>query len=413
MERDQMTLSTVRKVLAFSGVMMFCAGLLPEVAAMAATGTRELPAPTGKLSVGRVAFFWTDDSRPELQTEDKDDHRELRVDLWYPAEPHEGAAPAPYFPDLRTLGKQLGVESILLGSITGHTFAAPPIVPGAARYPVLVLSPGYGSIGILYTGLVEELVSYGYVAATVDHPFQSRAIAYPDGRIVTAVPAGSLPSTNPQARELDYQARIDVLAADLRFVLDRLTRLDASETETQFGGRLDLARVAVVGHSIGGIAAAKAALADTRFKAVVNLDGHEQGLPLILDDKGHGPRQPFIEITDGIVSPTDKQLAAWKMSRAQFEVGMAAITKRSNELMNGIDGGSFRVTAPGIRHGSFSDMAIWDSDSLEARHRRIQIVRDYSRASLDKVLRNDEHTLIDSDASPYAEVTVERFGPAR
>ena len=196
-------------------------------------------------------------------------------------------------------------------------------------------------------------------------------------------------------------------------MLDRLTRLSADESETQFAGRLDLALVAALGHSTGGLAAAKAALTDTRFKAVVNLDGHEQGLPFILDDKGHGPRQPLIEITDGNPSPTDKQLAAWKMTRAYFEEGMAAMTKRANELMNNMDGGGFRVTAPGIRHVSFSDMAICDSDSLEARHRRIQIVRDYSRAFLDKVLRNDEHTIIDSDASPYAEVTVERFGPAR
>jgi predicted dienelactone hydrolase len=405
--------STVGKLLACSAVVMLCGGLLPVVAAMAATGGRELPAPTGKLSVGRVAFFWTDDSRPELQTEDEDDHRELRVDVWYPAEPPEGATAAPYCPDLRTLGKRLGAETILLGSIRGHTLAAPPIVPGTARYPVLILSPGYGTNAIQYTGLVEELVSHGYVVATVDHPFQSRAIAYPDGRIVTVIPSSSLPSADPQARELDYQAQIEVLAADLRFVLDQLTRLNAGETESQFAGRLDLERVAVVGHSIGGIAGAKTALADTRFKAVVNLDGHHQGLPLLLDDKGHGPRQAFIELTDGNAPPTDKQLAAWKMSRVQFEEQLAVNTKRVDELMSGIDGGSFRVTAPGIRHGSFSDMAIWDPDSLEARHRRIQIIRDYSRAFLDKVLRNDEHTLLDSDASPYAEVKVERFGPAR
>ncbi len=408
-----MTLSTVRKLLAFSVVIMLSAGLLPGVAAMAATGTRELPAPTGKLSVGRVTFFWTDDSRPELKTEDEDDHRELRIDVWYPAEPHAVAARAPYFPDLRTLGKRLGLEAIRLGSITGHTFAAPPIVPGAARYPVVVLSPGYGSMGILYTGLVEELVSHGYLVATVDHPFQSRAIAYPDGRIVTAVPAGSSTSADPQARELEYQSQIEVRAADLRFVLDRLTSLNADKAETQFARRLDLARVAAVGHSTGGLAAAKAALADTRFKAVINLDGHEQGLPFILDKKGHGPRQPLLEITDGNESPTDKQLAAWKMSRAYYEEGIAATTKRANELMNSMDSGSFRVTALGIRHVSFSDMAIWDSDSLEARHRRFQIVRDYSRAFLDKMLRNDEHTLIDSDASPYGEVKVERFGSAR
>ena len=406
-----MTPSTVRKLFACAGLAIGCVGA-SGASAMAATGGRDLPLPTGKLSVGRVTFFWTDHSRPELQTEDKDDHRELRVDVWYPAELPEAATAAPYFPDLRTLGKQLGAEAILLGSIRGHTFAAPPLASGTARYPVLVLSPGYGNNGIQYTGLVEELVSRGYVVATVDHPFQSRAIAYPDGRIVTVIPSDPSPSTDPQARAKDYQARIEVLAADLRFVLDELTRLNAGETEKRFAGRLDLARAAVVGHSIGGIAAAKTALDDARVKAVVNLDGHQQGLPLFLDDQGNGPRQPFMELTDGNASPTDKQLAAWKVSRAQFEQQRAANTKRVDELMRSIAGGSFRVTTPGIRHGSFGDMAMWDPDSLEVRHRRIQIVRDYTRAFLDKVLRGDEHTLLDSDASPYAEVTVERFVPA-
>ena len=74
-------------------------------------------------------------------------------------------------------------------------------------------------------------------------------------------------------------------------------------------------------------------------------------------------------------------------------------------------------------HGWHVDRSAFNSQLLEAAQQhgvlvrlgvgRIQIVRDYSRAFLDKVLRNDERTLIDSDASPYAEVTVERFGPAR
>ena len=409
-----MASSTFWKLLTWAAVAMFLGALLPSGAAMAAAPAgRALPAPTGKLPVGRVNFFWTDESRPELNTEDGGDHRKLRVDLWYPADPPEGAATAPYFPDLSILGKRLGAETFLLGSISGHTFAAPPIVAGTDRYPLLVFSPGFGNNAIQYTGLVEELVSHGYAVATVDHPFQSRAIAYPDGRIVTVAPSNLAPSADSQARQQDYQARVAVLAADLRFVLDRLTGLNRGDLKTQFAGRLDLDRVAVVGHSIGGIAASKAALDDARFKAVVNLDGHQQSLPLFLDDQKHGPRQPFIELTDGTTPATDKQLAAWKISRAEYDEQMAAGGKRADAAMNSVAGGSFRVTAPGIRHASFSDMAIWDSDGLEARYRRFQIVRDYSRAFLDKFLRNDEHTLLDADAGPYAEVKVERFGPSR
>ena len=196
------------------------------------------------------------------------------------------ATAAPYWPDLKALGKQMGAEAFLLGVIKGHTLAAPPIVPGDARYPVVIVSPGYGNAAVQYTGLVEELVSHGYVVATVDHPFQSRAIVYPDGRIVTVVPSNPSPSADPRCVQ-DYRARIEAIAGDLRFVLDQLTRLNSGEPKTQFAGRLDLDHAAIVGHSIGGIAATRAALDDVRFKGAVNFDGHQQSLPLWLDDQGH------------------------------------------------------------------------------------------------------------------------------
>ena len=121
-----------------------------------------------------------------------------------------------------------------------------------------------------------------------------------------------------------------------------------------------------------------------------------------------------MELTDGQASVTDQDLAKWKISRAEFDEKRAASTKCVDAVMNQITGGSYRVTTPGIRHGSFGDMAIWDPDSLEVRHRRFQIVRDYTRAFLDKVLpRRREHFARLASTSPYAELKVERFGSAR
>jgi hypothetical protein len=162
-------------------IAMLVAGTCPAVAADLG---RPLPAPTGKLAIGRVTYFWTDSSRLELNTPDEHDKRELRVELWYPAEASTAARVAPYFPDLAALSKLLGAETMLLGSIKGHALADPPIATGNGRYPLLLLSPGMGTNGIQYTAIVEELVSHGYVVATVDHPFQSRAIVYPDRRVV-------------------------------------------------------------------------------------------------------------------------------------------------------------------------------------------------------------------------------------
>ncbi len=407
-----MVSSLIGRRLACQAAAVLCMAILSPQGAFAAPASRDLPKPTGHFAVGRMTFFWTDASRPETFTDDEADHRQLRVDVWYPAEPRVGETPGPYFPDLGVLGKRIGTEAILLNPIKGHTFQAPPIAAGNARYPVLVFSPGYGTNAVQYTCLVEELVSHGYLVATVDHPFQSRAIAYLDGRIVTTAP-DTAASADPQAREKDYQARMDVLAADLRFVLDSLTRLNEGDPEKQFAGRMDLDRVGVLGHSIGGSTASEAALSDPRFKAVANLDGHHLGLAVALDAEGRAPKQPFAELTDGDTVPSEKQLATWKLSRAEFDQQMAKSKRRANDSLASVVGGSFRITIPGVRHNSFGDMAIWDPDSLEVRYRRMQMIRDYTLAFLDKSLRGNPQTLLDQTSGPYAEVTIERFPPRR
>ena len=139
------------KRLAFRAAVTFCVTVLGVHSAIAAPANRELPKPTGKYPVGRMTFFWTDDTRDETFTSDESDHRQLRVDVWYPAEPRAGEAPGPYCPNLKELGKRLGAEAILFSQIVGHTYPASPIVPGTDRFPVIVLSPGFGTNAIQYT----------------------------------------------------------------------------------------------------------------------------------------------------------------------------------------------------------------------------------------------------------------------
>ena len=62
-----------------------------------------------------------------------------------------------------------------------------------------------------------------------------------------------------------------MLVRDVRFVLDKL-----GETQSQddfWRGQLDLSRVGIVGHSMGGTTAALATKEDPRILAGVNLDG--------------------------------------------------------------------------------------------------------------------------------------------
>jgi hypothetical protein len=67
---------------------------------------------------------------------------------------------------------------------------------------------------------------------------------------------------------------IDTGARDIVFVLDQLTRLvDGNPNAFVLRKRLDLNRVAAIGHSAGGANATLACQMDPRFKACLSLDG--------------------------------------------------------------------------------------------------------------------------------------------
>jgi dienelactone hydrolase len=119
----------------------------------------------------------------------------------------------------------------------------------------VLLSPGFTVPRHTLTALAEEIASRGYVVAAVDHAYESVAAKFPGGVLPCA--ACVLPD------EIGIAPIALNRAADLSFVLDELR-------DRPF---IDQRRVAVVGHSMGGDAAATTMRADSRVDAGVNLDG--------------------------------------------------------------------------------------------------------------------------------------------
>jgi hypothetical protein len=99
--------------------------------------------------------------------------------------------------------------------------------------------------------LVGALLATCLVAGASNAP----AAEYPDGRVET----GSLPQDAATIRRA-FAVRV----ADVRFVLDRLERW---QRRGPFAGRLDLGRVGMVGHSLGGATAAGTMLVNRRLRA--------------------------------------------------------------------------------------------------------------------------------------------------
>jgi dienelactone hydrolase len=244
-----------------------------------------LSAPTGPYAIGTVQLHLVDHARRDPWVTSRP--REVMISVWYPTVSPEGYPLAPWMPQ-RAGGLFL---SQLVGSLPGSDGRLPP--PGAkppriplpgvrlpitqagqgapvrspGAYPVVLYQPGEGDVRELGTGLVSDLASRGYVVVTMDDTYEAAEVQFPGGRVVTPRP---------------NQAPVDsVRIADTRFVLNELADLadganpDAEHRTlpTGLSQALDLSKVGMFGHSLGGATAAKAMATDARIHAGVNLDG--------------------------------------------------------------------------------------------------------------------------------------------
>ena len=125
------------------------------------------------------------------------------------------------------------------------------------------------------------------------------------------------------------RARIDERVADIGYVLDRLAA-DAAG----FGAldaRLDLDRVAVIGHSNGGLAAVQIC-DDPRVSACANIDGQNAAGTFGTGTDPVAPAKPFLFLT--------KEAALHPVLAEAFEARGS---------------GGYRVVVPAAAHDSFTD----------------------------------------------------------
>ncbi|MDR3082523.1 MAG: lipase [Streptomyces sp.] len=248
-----------------------------------------LAGPTGPLPVGAVELHLIDPSRTDPWSGQA---REVMVTVTYPAADVGDHALLPWL----SAGAEQALKARFGGAVDGyalpktHSADRVPVRPG--RRPVLLHSPGYQSDRTFNTLVIEELASWGYVVAAVDHPHDSGEVEFPDGRVVVTRPWDGSGKA--------FTAAVAVRADDLRFVLDQLTVLEQGgnpDVEGRplphgLGGTLDLTRVGTFGHSRGGAASASVMYLDERVRAGIDLDGALSG-PVV----ERGLDRPFLLMT--------------------------------------------------------------------------------------------------------------------
>ncbi|MGW4113287.1 alpha/beta hydrolase family protein [Actinosynnema sp. NPDC004786] len=343
-----------------------------------------LPAPTGRQPVGTTALHLRDTTRPDPWVPSAG-ARELMVSLFYPAASDRGPRKQYLTPvESAAVLEEAGVTTVppdALSAVRTNSVVDARPVGRPHGSPLVVLSPGYKRPRATLTALAEDLASHGYVVAVVDHTYENVATTFPDGRVASCASCAIL-------HDPDFWAKLgEGRAADVSFVLDQLT----GPLRHRRGANLvDASRVAMGGHSVGGASALDAARADSRIRAVINVDG-----TLSTPVPASGMSQPvmFLGRQDNY-APGTPGARSW-------EDAWPALTGWKRWLV-----------VAGMVHPSFTDLGVvapqlgLDFGAEVGGERGAAITRAYVRAFFDRHLRGVPQPLLDRASARYPEVSV-------
>jgi predicted dienelactone hydrolase len=192
------------------------------------------------------------------------------------------------------IAAQLGLPSYFLDHLVyakTSAYTNLPIAATGAPFPVILFSHGYGGFRAQNTSQAQDLASHGFVVAAVEHPYASAITVFPDGRLALKNPDTLPEGLGDAAYEAAAERLVAQWTADLIFALDTLAAMNA-EPGSPFAGRLDLARVGVMGHSTGGGAAVQFCAQEPRCAAGLGMDAWL--LPVTGDVMAGGLDQPFL-----------------------------------------------------------------------------------------------------------------------
>jgi predicted dienelactone hydrolase len=366
-----------------------------------AAQTVNLPAPTGAFGVGRRIVRWIDASRTETLSARSNEKREVVIWLWYPAATTPDSKPAPYVDQLDQLSKGLPGEAVSLArSAQSYAVSNAAVAAATQKFPVILFSPGSGTIPALYTSLCEELASHGYVVAAVDHPYDDLAVLLSDGRVVNQA---EWPSDGEERLRFERE-RVTVRTQDLRFALDQLALVAGGRIADSLQGKLDLSQIGAFGHSVGGMTAAELCRQDPRVLACANMDGVVNAMPAYDDDSAPRLDRPFLFL--------EKPFRAIEGERPEdAQRRLAFLREKGDALLSNVrKGSSYRVTITGATHETFSDEEILTSENGKRQSELLILARGYVLAFFDKSIKSAASTILDSRPSDAA-VRIQVFAP--
>jgi dienelactone hydrolase len=302
---------------------------LSLLAAQSRQAALQLPSPDGCHAVGTTMVVLRDVSR----------NRDLLVTFWYPSQ--RGSAVAPYMDEktAAAIADDWNLQQNFADRVRTNANLGGPIDNGGP-FPLVLLEHGSGVVPAIYTVLAEGLASHGFVVAATNHPPDSLIVVFPDGHEVRSQPYWPVNADRRTQGIAIGRFAEDVLVADVRFVLDKLEEMNSRDV---FWHRhIDMSKIGIVGHSMGGTTAALATKEERRISAGINLDGST------FPGMNHDVRP--VELNKPLLFIATEEHASDPGSRARE--------------YSGSESNTYYVTVPGSDHLSFTDKRLVQSRFL-------------------------------------------------
>ena len=356
-----------------------------------------VPAPTGKYQIGTTTLVLVDNSRKEIYSSNPNDPRKFMVQIWYPARVTTSSIRAPWMAGARivapAMADYLGLPHFVLDQLalvkTNSYINAAPDGSGGP-YPVLLFSHGWNGFRAQNTDQIQELVSHGYVVASIEYTYADRVSVFPDGQVILNNPK-ILPKGAPDDL---YRAAAQLLlnqwTGDLAYTLDQLTSLNANDPAGIFTGLLDLSRVGVFGHSTGGGATVQFCVEDPRCKAGFAMDAWMTPVSDQVLDSGTSSPMMFL------FSETFPTQTNWQLF---------------DRLAANLSGPVTVATIKGTSHYDFSDLPFLTPMAAQMGlkgplngKRVAQIINNFSLAYFDLELKGIPTTILAGPSPDYPEL---------
>lgn len=265
-----------------------------------------LPKPTGNHNVGITELHLVDQDRMDTWANGK--KRELMISIWYPAKKGYQGKRAPYMrPKVAKefgakLSETLNVkpEQVDWTQLETNAWLDAPIDNQLGPRPIILFSPGGNLPRTSSTAFVEELASHGYVVVTIDHTYETD-VEFPNGRLEKA----SVPQFSKEVIQKVSEER----KKDTLFVLEQLAVLksgknpDANQRKLPdgFSQLLDVQKIGMFGHSVGGYTTVQVMDGDSRIHAGMNMDGslgyEEKSGQVTFPAAPNGLKRPILLLT--------------------------------------------------------------------------------------------------------------------